>query len=326
MVTNLQLIDELFLHARKKAFKEPYKCLFKECNANSIKSHLLQKNGVLSSIAVKKHVVTMYYPDFTKVDEDKIEFKKTGINNAMTYPLFCSTHDTDLFSSIEKDKIDYNDYKSQLLFSYRGLCSEIRKKQRNVRIYERLLDSPRMNILSPMHYTAILLQQISGFKQGISDMLRYKRLMENEIGGDKVQNFTFFYYKYPYIGICASAIFSPVDIITSAKATQLEPLNNVLINIIPDKSSIHIVIGYHKKYNDTWIVDYAKSWNDLSALQLQYMLTDLIAARIETWCLSPDVYEKISSKNLKQFKKYWSENVQNLSPSQRINFNLFAEV
>ena len=47
---------KLYHSARKKAEKEIKTCYHPNCNLNSINSHILQKNGILSSIAKENHL------------------------------------------------------------------------------------------------------------------------------------------------------------------------------------------------------------------------------------------------------------------------------
>ncbi|MCF8296451.1 MAG: efflux RND transporter permease subunit [Saprospiraceae bacterium] len=48
-----------------------------------------------------------------------MNFQKIGINQALTFPGFCNKHDTEIFREIETESIDFKNYKTNLLFSYK---------------------------------------------------------------------------------------------------------------------------------------------------------------------------------------------------------------
>ena len=122
-------IDKIERHIEKKKWP----CLHPYCKNIAINSHLLQRNGILDNVAENGHLYEARIKGiYRRIHDDEIVvLKKVGIRQAISYPLFCSEHDSTLFKPIEEKFIDFNDYNSQLLFSYRSLCSEIRKKEFN---------------------------------------------------------------------------------------------------------------------------------------------------------------------------------------------------
>lgn len=121
---DIKVLQTIFKNARTKK----HKCLL--CDEYAINSHLLQKNGILNFISYNNHIIQIKANDFFKADKEGIiDIKEIGINNAMSYPLFCNSHDTNVFAPIETEEHNLNSYRSHLLFSYRSLCAEIRKKK-----------------------------------------------------------------------------------------------------------------------------------------------------------------------------------------------------
>lgn len=70
----------------------------------TINSHLLQRHGVLDNIIEDGHMYELRVRDIFKWSKDvpPVVFKKVGLNDAISYPLFCNHHDTELFLDIEK--------------------------------------------------------------------------------------------------------------------------------------------------------------------------------------------------------------------------------
>jgi imidazole glycerol phosphate synthase subunit HisF len=96
----------------KRARRAQRKCMFRGCDEISINSHLLQKKGIINQIAENNHVVELAIDNYKP---DVFYFKRSGINDAFTFPGFCKTHDNDLFKEIETDNIDYSNYRTNLL-------------------------------------------------------------------------------------------------------------------------------------------------------------------------------------------------------------------
>jgi hypothetical protein len=91
----------------------------------SVASHLLQKNGILDSIIENNHVFTYYTNHMT----NQSKFKLTGRHDAFTFPGYCQNHDNNLFRPIESNKIDVTNQNNNLLFTFRAIFNEFRKKE-----------------------------------------------------------------------------------------------------------------------------------------------------------------------------------------------------
>ena len=274
--------------------KKKWTCMCPHCTETAINSHLLQRHGILDNVVEKGHLYEIRFEDFFKWHKnDPTKFRSVGIQQAISFPLFCSKHDTELFTSIECDKIDFDNYISQLLFSYRGLCSEIRKKQ-FAQIRSGILQK---GDLKKGHE--------DGTSSGIKDLEYYKYLFEAELSTPK-HKFTFLHISYPYIPIYASGTvsFEPVDYNNQRsinEAIKKKVWDGFFINIIPQNSSLEIIIGYHNNHVNKDLRKYVESWEGLSIEQLQIKLTDLFTARLETWGMSPSLYANISNEKKKWF-------------------------
>lgn len=304
----------------KDIAKKKWLCMCPHCSNSAINSHLLQRHGVLSHIIEKGHLYEIGQEDFYKWDEKSpIKIKKVGLQQAISFPLFCNKHDTELFAPIEGDLIDFDDYRSQLLFSYRGLCSEIRKKEFN-QIRNVAFDEGEIKDAVSV-----------GTDRGLKDLQYYKYLFEQELDITK-QKFKFFHFSYPLIKVCASGSVSyePIDYgdeLSEEKALAKKVWDGFFVNIIPQENALEIIIGYHKNHVNAALRKYIESWQNLSFEELQVKLTDLFASKLEMWCISPSIYEHLSDEKKQKFMEIieeiqldWYYDIRN-----EVAFNLFAD-
>lgn len=319
---------KVIANIQKNVDNKKWKCLHPGCEDDAINSHLLQRNGVLNNIVDNGHLIEIKANDMFKMEEmGHLSFKNVGVKNAISYPLFCNKHDTEVFKIVETYPIDFEDYRVQLLFSYRSLCAELRKKENAVETFKRILNSNILNP-NPFHKNLRLETQKKANEIGISDITVFKTAMEKDLQFTKTQNFVFKTFIYDEMKICVSAVFSPLDPETSdlKKAVEREkPLNNVYINVIPQKGQLIIIAGYHKDFKDKWITDFLDSWANLDKTALENKLTNLIATKVETWCMAISLFNSIPKITQEKFAEYWEMNMSNIDLTQGVDFNLFSE-
>jgi len=151
--------------------------------------------------------------------------------------------------------------------------------------------------------------------------LSLQNITEEELKNESTR-FTFKIFSYPLLEIYGSAVFSPIhDPLTDPK--QIEPLKSVFIHIIPYNDMSNVIVGYNNDYVDNWIKDYVDSWAGLEEEDFERKLTNLFAAFIENWGMSPVLLKEIKEENLQLFKEYTFRNALNHSPDQQTDFNLF---
>ena len=183
----------------ENAKKSTNSCYFPGCKNKSINSHILQKNGILSSITSDGHLWRYQVQHF---DDDLFEFKKVGINKIYTFLGFCNEHDTNLFKKIETNTIDFNDYESSMQFLLRTVYNEVWLKQVAIKMLECTRDSPELqpdkNFLNG---------NIEQNKVGLIDL----NFLESEIWKDlntQSENFVFHWKEFSLQEFCMNGIYT----------------------------------------------------------------------------------------------------------------------
>lgn len=291
--------EKALADAQKKCANVNWPCMCPKCTNKAINSHLLQRHGILSHVTMDNHLYEIRREDVFKWHENyPVRFKKVGLNDAISYPLFCDKHDSEIFLPIETGTIDFDDYKSQLLFSYRAVCAEIRKKEINLlQTKENATNIEEINLIAE--------ELLTGSDKGIMDLKYYKFLLEDELKTNKGK-FIFFHFSYPVLDIYSSATMS-YEIFDSKSVRQVEEAikkkvwDALFIHIIPQQTSTEIILGYNKNHTSRDLEEYVGSWKGLSMEELGYKLTDLFVAHVEDWGMSPRLFERIPEEGFEKF-------------------------
>lgn len=294
------------------------------CDNLAINSHLLQKNGILSHIQDKGHVKQLKFNDIYKSnEEDGIIISNVGLKKAMTYKVFCNSHDTEIFKEIESTEINLENYRTNILLTYRALCAEIIKKDISIEYINKIKNASyfklQFDFLKNIEFT--LNENLKSRKE----LIWYKNELENEISNEENENFVFKTFKLKHIPICASAIYSPAfePHINKIVFKNKERLDYISINLIPLKENLYLSLGYHKKQNNHWITDYINSWENVEDNEVTTKVTEIVSTKIENWAISPIYYDNIDKNEINKFKRYWNENYYNINVNQKIDFDIF---
>jgi hypothetical protein len=305
---------------RSKAFGKRRNCIYHNCTNTAINSHLLQKNGILSKISEQGHVYELTSNRYSDKLIDKHYFKKVGVNKTISSKLFCNHHDSKLFSRIEIGKIDYSSYQSQILLAYRAVASELRLKE----IIKDYLFDVYSNTALDFYIDKVPVYLLRESVQlGIKDMSFYKSKLENELKQVDTDGFEFFMFDFPRIDICASSCFSPIS--QENSLDQIQPLQIVFFSIFPDQNVTRVILGYYREIQTEWMSKFIDSFRNISTREFEYMISNILATRIESFCISPALLNSIEESKLKYFLSYWNVNSDNMSELQEFNLNLFGK-
>lgn len=312
------IIAQITINLKNKKWN----CLAAGCDEVAINSHLIQQNGLLRNISCDGHLVELKMVDAYKwnKNEQPLAFQKVGISQALSHKVFCSLHDTAIFKPIEDQNKDFRSMEAFLLFSYRSLCAEIRKKLSAVEQHNRLINANSLDgIIDKENLKTI----VNGNELGVRDLEILKKELEDEIGAP-TNLFSFYTFVYPQLEIYASAIFSATNISFDLKDNG-DDLKNIYIHILPLTDETMILVGFNNSYTSPEILNYCESWKDLSMENLEYKLTELFATNIENWGLSLQKYASLKEKNKIKYIDILRENMSYFGIAKKENFNLFEK-
>ena len=302
-----------------------WECAVDGCHEPAIVSHLLQRNGILDSVAENGHMVLVQAssPYSWAMDTIPMEFTKIGIKSSISIPLFCNKHDTELFAEIEQHKdcsmdipLNPYNYRHQILLSLRTMYAEKRRKQQAIEMCKRVSVAHTIPFMIQMTAkNQLYLQQV-----GIRDLDFYISDLESELMTSKGL-FDFKVYDYDEMRICATAGLSLCDDVDKNK-DMAYVLPTAFFHAFLLNDRFYIVVGCHNQHRTIQVDSFMDSWSDLSKENLQKELTKLFIQRVETWGMAPSLFETLSQDKMELFKKYQLDAV-NRMPMQDINFNLF---
>lgn len=313
-------IIQIYSNIRKRVRDLKFTCLCNGCKETAINSHLLQKHGILSHVFENGHIYeprvsNLFNDDFLK---DPSEFKRVGVEQAISVHTFCKEHDDKLFSEIEKGNIDFDNYRHILLLTYRAVCAEARRKEYEIEIIRRFLNSNIVNETINPYRLSLYSDTTEGYIMGYRDLMSHATLIEKELGcsNDCV---VFYHRSFPISGIYCSATFS-IDELPNVKLDS--PLGLYFVHIIPTSDKTHVVLGYDKKHETTWGKNYFKELLSVTESEIEEYITSLLI-RNNGWGISPSVYHQLDKNKIKKFFSYYNDDRNALMPERYKGFNLF---
>lgn len=320
----LQQIDLI----RRKTESRSRKCLLNDCDNKAIKSHVLQKNGILSEMSVNNHLFQFgnASPFNIPIPNKRLfELPQIGVNDAFTFKGFCAEHDSSLFHSIENIPFDITKPASIALFSYRTLCQEIRRKEIASEITKQLIS---YNSTNPM--IDLIINLHDGQIAGLKNLNFFKNEFESE-RDLKNDNYLYKICEIPRTEICISAplqIYDGNNVFSDADRSFGEdgsPFVTSILNIFPFKEKSYVMLALHKKYWCFWSDELFNEFDKSNGNEHFKLLSDLISTRVEFWCMSPNLKAKIDKVKLDKLIKIWSNEVLNFDADIPNNFNLFEK-
>jgi len=241
--------------AKKRSENRQRTCMFEGCVEKAIKSHVLQKSGILREISEDNHLIQLMSPSPFEMDEKGIsDFKRVGINDVYTFDGFCNFHDTEVFKPIEiGSELNFEIKEQQILFFYRGLCQEIRRKEIGIELVSDLRKS------FPVEMIHMVDSLRDGFNDGLKNLKYFKKELEASIKSKNFDKFIAETIKIPRIELCISVPLNigelniPEDTdYETWRANKEIPFTTSFINIFPKATNSYAICGYHVDYPCEW--------------------------------------------------------------------------
>lgn len=316
------------LEARRKSEKKERICMFDNCNQKTIKSHVLQKNGILREISEDNHLIQLIPANPFEMSEKGIsDFKLVGINDAYTFQGFCANHDSNVFKLIETEStLNFFDKNQQALFCYRGLCQEIRRKEIAT---EWMVE---LRPLFPPPLLPIIDSLIDGLNDGIQNLKIFKTELEKNIISKNSDSFYFETIKIPKIELCISVPLNigelniPKDVSYKKWREEKQIMTTSFINIFPKNNESYVIVGFHKDYPCDWTINFIKKMKTENRKEILKELSDLVTLRLEFWSMSKSLFNQIPQKKINEYKLLFSQNAFNHSSKLETELNLFENI
>ena len=310
---------------QKNIRNKKWTCILDDCNDPAINSHLLQQHGVLTEICnADNHFYEIRTTNANswKEDEPPVQFKLVGMKEAISLHLFCNKHDTQLFSSIEQQMVDFDDYNSQLLFCLRTAYSEIRKKEAANELYKRMLNANTLDLgysSKQLLKDTILLNEL-----GIEDVKKDIAVIDQELK-TPTNRMAFVHKVYDKQEIYSTTIVSYDPTITNVKDPK-QKLDTFFFNVIPFVNELHVLIGYDTNDTNGSIERYVAKWRNCEKSDLGVMLTGIFASKIENWGMSVSLYQQITETKRKEYISLFSSKMDEFPEVLTTSFNLFEGI
>jgi hypothetical protein len=306
--------DTTFRNSKNKSRK----CLKKGCEKYAIKSHTLQKNGILKQISEKNHLFQFSnVPPFQIAKKGSFELLRIGINDVYTFPGFCKEHDSSIFKPIEQNILEINSIKSINLFSYRALCQEIRRKEIALDIAKKMIET---------NYNIAIVVYMNNFKTGLIEGLKNLYFFKKELESDFENSRGKFIHKIceiPRTEICISAPLNIYDKNNSLSEPENNPFVTSFVNIFPFQDKSYLMVTLSKDFPCYWTKNIFEKFKNIEAPNHLKLISDLIATRFEFWCISPKLKNTLTNNKINEMIKIWSEEVLNFDSIIETDFNLF---
>lgn len=312
----------------KRSKQASRKCLFKNCQNSAIKSHLLQKRGIINQIAKGNHVWEL---GMNRYKPNTFQFQKVGLNDAFTFPGFCANHDSLIFKPIEVGNVDYTLYESQLLFSYRAIMNEKRKKEIMIDYNTRIYNSNQLRMYLTDEYFDTIRESIDGNNDGIVDEEYYESFFIENIENPNKRDFSFLTFELPKVELCSSAVFSyetthEINYMLryeSYKATK--PLTEIYFNLLPVKDRTIVIIGCLTERKPLcW--DYIENFKQQNPYDSLKLISDLLLCQVENWLCSENMYQNNLKLREKEIIRITHESIRHMDERRKLNFNLFEKM
>ena len=305
-------------------FKKSYPCIVDGCTQTAINSHLLMVNGILNNAAEDGHLIEMSIPSpysSAFMDFKSNRFKRLGIKQAFSLPIFCDQHDTALFSEIEQKEADYSNYKHLAIYTYRTICAEIRKKEQAHEINDRIIASKTLHELMPEDSFTGFKDSNVGLDKALTELKQYAQDLLEDINGN-TEHYCFTAIEIPKMKVYAAGI---PNLFSSDEYLRGKVLPIFIFIALPQANSTRIIMGYHKDYSYPEMGEYIDKWKNASLTGYGTLITGILI-HMETWGMSPSLYDKLKPEKVQEYTNLfaasllWSE----LPPVE--NLNLFEGV
>jgi len=310
--------NNLLIKSKNEAISSITECLHPKCKQNSINSHILQRNGILSPLIDKGFIMQM---EINPYEDPPNYFKSKTAKQAFAFNCFCSLHDDQIFKPIEVHPIDFESYRNRLLFLVRSKYNEKFRKIVVIKMWDKQIKhyrkEGRLDIVEDFE------QRRKFAKLGLADIERYEALIWNDLNTG-TESFIIERREVDFLPICLASFFDyettkETDAYRKQHGMEMDELSSIFITVFPYDGKSQMILAY-KKTDTAILKHYVNTFLKESQKKVERKLTNLMLFQCETWVVSEAFYEK-RIQDCKEFFDY-AVSFSNNNPNERRNFNL----
>jgi hypothetical protein len=330
---------------RIEGLKQSHLCYNPYCptSAQAIKSHILQKNGILNHVSEDigngKEIIELKYSDYFKQNKTNsiYSFVKSGVTKSseVTFWGFCSDCDRNLFAPLEVGTLNLTSKRNQDLLAYRALMRDICAQEYNIEFYSKVRTDTSVTSGARMFARDGQLPQALKLSSNYELRQRFEDLLFNK-SSDSVFNYIVF--SLPLVRIAHSTIIGGPHMHTldSIKANSLlawkpDYANKASLpsyiyngplgafNLVPTANELIVIIGYDEKMDQICNIPI----NDIVSLNIEdkfKLISDILITRGESWCIAPSLYTQLKRMGrdkviLDAINEFFPNEKKHLNPS-----------
>lgn len=267
----------------------------KNCSKKIKKAHSIQREKIL--VQLEKEIKgnrLIYSLNSSSADENfsTNEIIPIGKKKASIFTGFCDFHDSKLFSPIENFDFNFSD-EHLFLMTYRAFAHSFHQV---LEIYKYYNSESEFVKTFPRE---ILNEHIKFTEKGISNLLKYKKTLDNSIENKDYSKINYHTrIIQPFVPIACSSILSPKFSYKNKYLSPTENESNVVLNVLPDNSRTIIILSQFKRdTNGQILFDELK---DLSDKEFTKAISSLMIYCTTNTFFSPSLWDKFSDNEKKQ--------------------------
>jgi hypothetical protein len=261
---------------------------------------------------------------FSVIEED------IGINEASTFEGFCNKHDTEVFSPIEANNIDYNNMEHLFLLLYRSITREYYESNKGYFLLRDVVndlikDMSQDNMLGPCLLIQLYLQYCECF---YLDQIKESAdiCLQNGIWDN---NYLYFHITLDkFLPIFMNSFFAVqgtnCDILYTKDITKEFPLF-CSVTVIPQDNKTNIFYSVAKEQCSE-LSAFLRQFVNKNIEELELFLSDLVIRNSDNFYISPDYRAKIPSNIKMKILEIFKKTITNREYTYTDKINLFAYI
>lgn len=279
------------------------------CGNGIIKSHTIQKSGVLDAISEDRHVMSARGKRSTlHKTEGKLIPQRVGVNSASTFLGFCGPHDTSLFKYIEVSEFNITQ-KTAFLLTFRAVSYELfaKKSAREaVRQFKFSGSDAGQSLEGQVYIQNYLTDTLTGMDVSMRDLEKWKTDLDIRYKSEDFSNIrmslTYFDGLLPIVATCA---FYPEGDYKGRAIQSLleEDIESVTFNVLVREGKSIVAFTWHDNSNGR-AEKFVRSFEELPDEEKASAVMATCFSHTENWHAKPSWWAGLSPPQQDAVSRY----------------------